>query len=582
MALPIDYDTITVRGKYVYLDGTPARGLIRFTGKIIATSASTKTIIIPATVSAALDENGQFSVLVPATNDPDIQPNGWTYTVSEELSNGGGRSYDIDIPLAAAASGIDLSTVAPVSPASGGPTAFVTLTMYEDLSQRVTALEAGGGGGGVAGVSSVNSRTGAVTLAKGDVGLSNVDNTSDASKPVSTATQTALNAKANSTHTHAAVDVLDFSEAVDDRVATLLTAGTNVTITYDDVNNKVTVASTAGGGSGTAATTTYTPTGNIAAANVQAAITELDTEKAAASALTAHTGDVSNPHAVTKAQVGLGNVDNTSDVSKPVSTAAQTALDLKANATDVLLRSPTAVQVVSTDGTIAWLRAEVPYSSGDTNVDQWAFHARNPANTAWIKVTWLNGNYEFRSAPSLPARVGFRAFEMAESAGLGASNGNFLEASTNPLNAANREALFAVRGTASATLPGWVTVSRGIDAPNIKPGAWTTVTYGVATAPATTYETPATRLEPNGTNGAGRVAFKGRIEFPASTAAGTTLFTIADAAHRPAKVRGFAVRTGGGNLATIMEINAAGQASLIVASGASASWLYLDDISFGL
>lgn len=34
-----------------------------------------------------------------------------------------------------------------------------------------------------------------MTLAKSDVGLGNVDNTSDASKPISTATQTALNAK---------------------------------------------------------------------------------------------------------------------------------------------------------------------------------------------------------------------------------------------------------------------------------------------------------------------------------------------------------------------------------------------------
>jgi len=37
-----------------------------------------------------------------------------------------------------------------------------------------------------------------------------------------------------------------------------------------------------------------------------------------------------NPHSVTKSDVGLGNVDNTSDANKPVSTAAQTALDLKA------------------------------------------------------------------------------------------------------------------------------------------------------------------------------------------------------------------------------------------------------------
>lgn len=50
-------------------------------------------------------------------------------------------------------------------------------------------------------VDSVNGKTGVVTLAKGDVGLGNVDNTSDADKPVSTATQMALNAKANASYT---------------------------------------------------------------------------------------------------------------------------------------------------------------------------------------------------------------------------------------------------------------------------------------------------------------------------------------------------------------------------------------------
>ena len=44
-------------------------------------------------------------------------------------------------------------------------------------------------------VQSVASKTGAVSLVKGDVGLGNVDNTADADKPVSTATQTALDAK---------------------------------------------------------------------------------------------------------------------------------------------------------------------------------------------------------------------------------------------------------------------------------------------------------------------------------------------------------------------------------------------------
>lgn len=46
-------------------------------------------------------------------------------------------------------------------------------------------------------VTSVAGKTGAVTLVKGDVGLGNVDNTTDLSKPVSTATATALSGKAS-------------------------------------------------------------------------------------------------------------------------------------------------------------------------------------------------------------------------------------------------------------------------------------------------------------------------------------------------------------------------------------------------
>lgn len=65
--------------------------------------------------------------------------------------------------------------------------------------------------------------------------------------------------------------------------------------------------------------------------STQAAINELiaDAKKAgtdAASALATHTSDTSNPHSVTKAQVGLGSVDNTSDANKPVSTTQAAAI----------------------------------------------------------------------------------------------------------------------------------------------------------------------------------------------------------------------------------------------------------------
>lgn len=51
--------------------------------------------------------------------------------------------------------------------------------------------------------------------------------------------------------------------------------------------------------------------------------------------LNSHKNNTSNPHGVTKAQVGLGNVDNTSDANKPISTATQNALNLKANDADL-------------------------------------------------------------------------------------------------------------------------------------------------------------------------------------------------------------------------------------------------------
>jgi len=53
---------------------------------------------------------------------------------------------------------------------------------------------------------------------------------------------------ASSLGTLTASDITDFSEAVDDRVAALLVAGTNITLAYNDVANTLTINSTASGG----------------------------------------------------------------------------------------------------------------------------------------------------------------------------------------------------------------------------------------------------------------------------------------------------------------------------------------------
>jgi hypothetical protein len=69
-------------------------------------------------------------------------------------------------------------------------------------------------------------------LVKADVGLGNVDNTSDANKPVSSATQTALDLKANTA---------DIAELAQDAVNTAIVAGTGLDKVYDDASNTITL-----------------------------------------------------------------------------------------------------------------------------------------------------------------------------------------------------------------------------------------------------------------------------------------------------------------------------------------------------
>lgn len=57
-----------------------------------------------------------------------------------------------------------------------------------------------------------------------------------------TGLQTALDGKAATSHPHTASQISDFSEAVDDEVASLLVAGSNIVVTYNDAGNTLTIA----------------------------------------------------------------------------------------------------------------------------------------------------------------------------------------------------------------------------------------------------------------------------------------------------------------------------------------------------
>lgn len=103
--------------------------------------------------------------------------------------------------------------------------------------------------------------------------------------------------------------------------------------------------------------------------------------KASTAALSSHATDTANPHAVNKAQVGLGNVDNTTDAGKPISTATATALSAKANTSSLaavatsgsytdLLNKPTGTATGTNTGdqTLAVSGANLTISGGNTVV----------------------------------------------------------------------------------------------------------------------------------------------------------------------------------------------------------------------
>lgn len=71
--------------------------------------------------------------------------------------------------------------------------------------------------------------------------------------------------------------------------------------------------------------------GNLSTENKSNLVSAINENKVS---IDTHIADTSNPHSVTKDQVGLGNVDNTSDLDKPISIATQNALNLKLDVTN--------------------------------------------------------------------------------------------------------------------------------------------------------------------------------------------------------------------------------------------------------
>lgn len=111
MPLPADFGTGHVTGTFVTLAGSPVVGWLDFAlDPTVAAliDAAHLTVIMPSTLRATLDGSGGFAADLPGTDDPDIDPNGYTYIVQETFANATGRRYRLAVPVGVTT---DISTV---------------------------------------------------------------------------------------------------------------------------------------------------------------------------------------------------------------------------------------------------------------------------------------------------------------------------------------------------------------------------------------------------------------------------------------------------------------------------------------
>ena len=176
MALPSNVDYGTVVGQFLlayadsndvdlFPDGVPAKGSVFFTPSPTklanASSTPNPVTIMPAVVECQLDTNGYIlgytgeqGVRLVATDDADLNPVDWTWSVQFRLTD----QSDVPVSLATfsfslpAGTEVDLTTVAPVADANGtyylvGPTGpantltvgtVTTLTPAEDATVGIT------------------------------------------------------------------------------------------------------------------------------------------------------------------------------------------------------------------------------------------------------------------------------------------------------------------------------------------------------------------------------------------------------------------------------------------------------------
>ncbi|MEV7512075.1 SGNH/GDSL hydrolase family protein [Streptomyces sp. NPDC091201] len=112
MTIPAGIRTVRVRGRFRRPDGVPYKGTLTFQVPAIIEMDEALTMVA-GTATVQLDENGEFSILLAATDQGD--PSGWVYNVVLLLDDGTTRPFSLALPSSVPE--VDLTKIMPSDPA---------------------------------------------------------------------------------------------------------------------------------------------------------------------------------------------------------------------------------------------------------------------------------------------------------------------------------------------------------------------------------------------------------------------------------------------------------------------------------
>jgi len=137
MALAASLTTVVITGNYINYEGNAIQGQVRFTLGDVLRNGTDDQMVAPSSIVVPLSA-GAFSVTLPATNDPDIVPNPFVYTVEESFP--GGRTYTISVPFNTVGS-LDLADLSPTPTLSENFVQAIDETSFADLEDDIDTLD---------------------------------------------------------------------------------------------------------------------------------------------------------------------------------------------------------------------------------------------------------------------------------------------------------------------------------------------------------------------------------------------------------------------------------------------------------